>query len=84
MARAPFSVFKRVSTDTQGKKTTSFSARFFDAGGKVIRTKALKATSATKANAEAKALLDQGEAKKIDDPLVLDFLRDFWKADSPY
>ncbi len=84
MARAPFSVFKRTSTDSQGKKSTSFSARFFDPDGKVVRTKALKATSATKAHTEAKALLEAGEAKKPDNPLVLDFLRDFWKADSPY
>jgi len=85
MARPPFSVFKRPSKDrTTGKPVVRYVARFFDEDGIIVRTKTLEATSQTKAALEAKALLDKGEGRSSADPLVLDFLKEFWKVDSDY
>jgi integrase len=85
MARAPFSVFRRNSKDrVTRKKVLRYVARFFDEDGNVVKTKTLGATSQTKATLEAKALLDTGEGVAKADPLVLDFLTDFWKIDSDY
>jgi integrase len=85
MARAPFSIFKRNSRDRITKKPVGrFVARFFDEDGNVLKTRTLEATSATKATLEAKSLLDKGEGAAGADPLVLDFLADFWKIDSSY
>jgi integrase len=61
-----------------------YVARFFDEDGNIVKTKTLGATSQTKATLEAKALLDTGEGVAKADPLVLDFLADFWKIESDY
>jgi len=85
MACAPFSVFKRTSNDREtGKPVIRYCVRFFDESGAVTRTATLKATSQTRAHAEAKVLFDHGAGIGGDDPLVIDFLADFWKADSDY
>jgi integrase len=85
MARAPFSVFKRESRDRATKKpVVRYVARFFDEDGDVVKTKTLEATSLRNATLEAKSLLDKGEGVAKADPLVLDFLADFWKMDSDY
>jgi hypothetical protein len=84
MARAPFFVFKRISKDSSGSVTVRYCARYFDEDGTVVKTRALKATSATKAALEAKTLLDTGSATSSGGPLILDFLLGFWKVDSDY
>lgn len=85
MARAPFSVFKRNSRDrATGKPVVRFVVRFFDEDGNVVKTKTLEATKLKVATLKAKALLDQDEGVAKADPLVLDFLADFWKIDSDY
>lgn len=61
MARAPFSIFRRSTTDKNtGKKKIVFCCRFYDEQGIVTKTRALKATSAARAALEAKGLLDAG------------------------
>jgi hypothetical protein len=85
VARAPFSIFKRSSRDrVTGKPVLRYVARFIDEDGKIVKTKTLEATNPTKAALEAKSLLDKGDGAKTSNPLVLDFLADFWKADSDY
>ena len=83
--RAPFLVFKRNSRDRVTRKSVvRFCVRFFDDDGAVVLTKTLKATNKTAAVIEAKGLHDRGDARAKSDPLVLDFLADFWKIDSNY
>jgi hypothetical protein len=76
---------KRNSRDrVTGKPVVRYCVRFFDDDGKVALTKTLKATGMTAAAIEAKSLYDRGEGKARCDPLVLDFLADFWRFDSDY
>jgi integrase len=85
MARSPFCIFKRNSTDREtGKPVLRYCARFFDEDGAVIQTKTLKAKSETKAALEAQGFIERGLCSKSADPLVLDFLKDFWRIDSDY
>jgi integrase len=83
--RTPFSVFKRPSRDrATGKEVIRFVARFYGDEGAIVKTRTLEATSKTAAVLEAKHLLDKGEGIPSADPLVLDFLADFWKINSDY
>lgn len=85
MARAPFSIFRRRSINKcTGKPVVRFCARFFDEDGALLSTKTLKATNATKAAIEAKALFDQGRGSGSANPFVMDFLLEFWSMDSDY
>jgi len=85
MARSPFSIFRRPSKDrATGKPVVRYCARFLDEDGNVVKTKTLESTSAGKAHIEAKILLDAGEGRIDANPLVLDFLADFWRPGSDY
>jgi integrase len=66
-----------------GRPSFRFYARFFDDSGKVVKTRALKATTATKAALEAKVLLDTGAAAGAD-PLVVDLVQEAWTPGSNF
>jgi integrase len=66
-----------------GKAIVRFVARFYDDDGAVVRTQTLEAKNKTAAVLEAKRLVDKGGISSSD-PLILDFLADFWKIDSDY
>jgi hypothetical protein len=81
MARSPFSIYTRKGTD--GK--ILFCARFYEEGGKPIKSVTLwKAKSPTSAARLAEALLQEGVLPRDANPMALDFLRLFWTRDSDY
>lgn len=80
MAVAPFRVFSRKSKG--GKRT--FSARFLDEAGHVVRTQALKATTRAKASREAEAIFGKGIVYGAEDMTAEAYLLAFWKMDSAY
>lgn len=80
MAKAPFTLFKR--TNKAGK--TSYSARFLDADGRIVRTVALGTGHKTTAARKAAAMLASGVVAEADNPFVLDFIDSTWRMDSAY
>lgn len=84
MAHSPFSVFKRTSVDKRtGKKSAKYYARFFDDDGSIVRSRVLKATTATKAALEAKGYADAG-AGASGDPLVCELVMAAWLEGSAF
>jgi Site-specific recombinase XerD len=78
---SPFTVIRRVYPN--GKVV--FSARFLNPDGTVIRTLVLpKATTRKKAIVEAERVYKEGIVSQEDNPLVLNFIADFWQEDSLY
>jgi integrase len=84
LSRAPFSLFWRSSTSSNGKPRKKLCARFFDEEGGVKKTLALESTNKRDGVLEAKGLLDKGRVATGGDRLLLDFLLDFWRVDSKY
>jgi len=80
MARAPFCIVER--------KTASgrvFMARFYDAEGRIVRTKTFPgAKSAAVAARKAEALLREGVIANSANPDALEYLRAFWTRESDY
>jgi hypothetical protein len=78
MARAPFSIIER--------KTAAgrvFMARFYDAEGTVVKTKAFPgAKSSAAAARKAEALLKEGVISSAANPDALAYLRGFWTRES--
>jgi len=85
MTSTPFSIFRRsMKEKATGKTVVKYCARFFDDDGNIVATKTLAAVTPSKAAIEAKAMLDAGKGTGQANPLVLDFLREFWQQDSDY
>jgi len=81
MARAPFSIFKRLNPS--GK--TVYCARFFDETGAIIKTVVLEgAKSPTGAAKIADKMMKDGVVAQDANPPILDYLKSFWRADSEY
>ena len=80
--RSDFSIFKRRTKDrASGKSVVRYCVRFYDPESRqVIKTKTLEATSAARAGAEARELFEKGVGSSAGDPLLIDFLKDFWTA----
>ena len=80
MARAPFCILER--------KTAAgrvFMARFYDSGGKVVKTKTFPgAKSPAAAARKAEALLREGVIANAANPDALEYLRGFWTRESDY
>lgn len=81
MGELLFRVYQR--TGRSGQKT--WSARFIDSDGAVLKTLSLpQAKTVRQAEKAAKECLAQGIVSSKSDPIVKDYLIDFWKTDSVY
>jgi hypothetical protein len=83
MGRKQYSVYKR-KAKKGGKTVTQYVARYFDGGGRIVKTKLLQAHNMGDGVLEAEKLMKESIGLLGDDPLVLDFLADHWRVDSKY
>ena len=81
MARSPFSIFSRKGP----KGKIILYARFLDSSGKPIKTVTLRdARTRTHAARLAQEMLANGIISSRQNPNALEYLYDFWRADSDY
>jgi integrase len=78
--RSAYSLFKRA-----GKKGSTYYARFWsEAEGRYVKTVALGTSKVGLARTRAANLLRQGIVSNEDNPVVLDYLKEFWTEGSVY